>query len=111
MRYLKQLEFLDLSNNKLSKAEGADFMPTQLVALKLQGNPLCKKENKYAYRKDFVLKLGDSLTEIDRLEVQPAEKLSYKGLLPKMKIGNFLADLERKTQVQESSERLDSEIR
>lgn len=85
-------------------------MPENLLALKLQGNPLVTEgANKFTYRRDFILAL-ENLEELDRLKVLPAERLNYQGLLPKVKIMNLLTDLELKTQQDESYLRLEIEI-
>ena len=97
LRFLQKLEFLDLSGNKIKEAEVA-YLPKNLFALKLLGNPLCQEgAHRFSYRKDFVLAL-ENLDTFDKLEVLPAERMSYKGLLPKVKILNLLSDLESKTQ-------------
>ena len=75
LRSLKSLEFLDLRNNKLP-SDGAANLPPQLIVLKLQGNPLCGENGKFGYRKDFVSSLTE-LTELDKIEVQVAERLHY----------------------------------
>jgi hypothetical protein len=47
------------------------------MVLKLQGNPLANSgTTKFAYRREFVLALGD-LEEFDKINVLPAERLSY----------------------------------
>ena len=60
------------------------------MVLKLQGNPLTNSgSTKFAYRKEFVLVLGD-LEEFDKINVLPAERLSYQGQLPKLNITKLL---------------------
>lgn len=47
------------------------------MVLKLQGNPCtANAENKFAYRKDYVIELCD-LEVLDKLNVLPAERLYY----------------------------------
>ena len=38
----------------------------------------------------------EELSELDRIEVQTAERLAYKGVLPRVKVQNLLSDLEQK---------------
>ena len=76
LRFLQKLEFLDLSGNKIKEAEVA-YLPTNLFALKLLGNPLCQEgTHKFSYRRDFVLAL-ENLDTLDKVEVLPAERMSY----------------------------------
>jgi Leucine-rich repeat (LRR) protein len=58
--YLTQLEFLDLSSNNLSSLSPY-HIPRNLVVLKLHGNPLTtlNSDNKYEYRRPFVLELHE----------------------------------------------------
>jgi Leucine-rich repeat (LRR) protein len=68
------LEFLDLSNNKITKLDPEESLPSSLMFLKARGNPF--SVNHITYRKPFVLLL-ENLAEFDRLDVLPAERLSY----------------------------------
>lgn len=77
LSYLKALEFLDLSGN-LIKQLNPKHIPERLVVLKLHGNPLIdsNSNNKYEYRKPFVLWL-EELDKLDKINVLPVERLSY----------------------------------
>jgi Leucine-rich repeat (LRR) protein len=60
LSYLTRLEFLDLRENRLQSLDPC-FIPRHLVVLKLHGNPFTttNQENKYEYRRPFVLELPD----------------------------------------------------
>ena len=96
--YLPQLNFIDLSQNKLSDSSNLSKLSKSIVMLRLHGNPLCSEldGDRFTYRKPFVLALPE-LEELDGISVIAAERLSYQGLLPKkVKVFNVLTDLERK---------------
>ena len=61
-----------------------------LLMLKLQGNPIVDKE--MTYREPIVMCLP-VLEELDKLPVNPVERLFYQGLLPKVKIFKVLTEL------------------
>ncbi len=61
-----------------------------LLMLKLQGNPIVDKE--MTYRKPIVVCLP-VLEELDKLPINQVERLSYQGLLPKVKIFKVLTEL------------------
>jgi len=92
--YLAKLEFLDLSNNLLQDLDPHNI-PKQLVVLKLQGNPFTQRDpdNKYEYRKPFVLHLQD-LDKLDKISIMPVERLSYQGMMPKVNIQRVLKETE-----------------
>jgi len=94
LSYLMKLEFLDLSNNKIDHHK-TDCFPEGLLVLKLQGNPLCQatdaSAHKFSYRSVYVENLAN-LDLLDNIEVLQAERLSYKGLLPRMNLQKMLKD-------------------
>ena len=49
MAYLNDLEFLDLSNNKISEIDAEEDLPQSLMFLKLRGNPIAADQ--FGYRK------------------------------------------------------------
>lgn len=61
-------------------------LPANLLSLKLLGNPIeqrASESNKLAaYRKPFVLHLTQ-LEDMDKLEIMPAERMTYMGTLPR----------------------------
>ena len=62
LSYLSHLDFLDLSNNKIEDNK-IDYLPANLMIVKLQGNPLCQATDaglhKYHYRKQYVMALPE----------------------------------------------------
>jgi hypothetical protein len=79
-----------------------------LMMLKLQGNPIVDKE--MTYRKQFVVSLS-VLEELDKLPVNAVERLSYQGLLPKVKIQKVLVELSEQVIQIEASRKLDFELK
>jgi Leucine-rich repeat (LRR) protein len=75
LSHLKNLAFLDLSFNQIDSVETSQ-LPSGLMILRLNKNPV---EN---YREKLVVYLTD-LVELDRVKVVQAERLWYRGLLPK----------------------------
>ena len=75
--HLKNLAFLDISNNLIEKCD-SDDLPENLIIVRMSKNPV-KPE---VYRKKLVMALND-LTELDKIKVVAAERLWYHGLLPK----------------------------
>lgn len=98
LSYLSKLEFVDLCNNKIDHHK-VECLPECLLVLKLQGNPLCQASDasahRWSYRKVYVEALAN-LDQIDKVEVLQAERLSYKGLLPRMNLKTLLQDQETK---------------
>jgi hypothetical protein len=50
------------------------------------------------------------LQELDKIEVLQAERLSYQGLLPKVKLENLLMELIQKRAKEEAGLRLEQEL-
>ena len=86
LNHLVNLEFLDLSDNLIEAVNDISQIPQNILSLKLIGNPIEQRalESKQlsAYRKPFVLGLAD-LTDMDKVEVIAAERMSYQGILPR----------------------------
>ena len=80
MSHLTELQFLDLSNNKIAEVDNFEELPTNLLSLKLIGNPIEQQAMEIkelaAYRKPFVLHLSE-LEDMDKIEIVPAERMSY----------------------------------
>ena len=62
------------------------------------------------YRKQFVVSLP-VLEELDKLPVNAVERLSYQGLLPKVKIHKVLVELSEQVIQREASRKLDFELK
>lgn len=99
MAYLNDLEFLDVSNNKIEEIDIEDGLPSSLLFLKVKGNLF--RTDTFDYRKEYVLLL-ENLIELDRIEVQPAERLSYQGILPRYNVTKALTDLAEKREREEA---------
>lgn len=86
LRSLTSLQFLDLSNNKIEEVDNLQELPPNLLALKMIGNPIEQQavaiKELAAYRKPFVLHLK-LLEDMDKIEIDPAERMSYEGNLPR----------------------------
>ena len=75
--HLNHLAFLDLSSNLIELCDNI-CLPSSLIILRLSKNPILPE----TYRKPLVMYLND-LTELDKIKVVQAERLWYRGLLPK----------------------------
>ena len=84
LSHLEELQALDLSNNKIEEIGDLNELPPNLMSLKLLGNPIeqrAAEANQLSkYRKPLVLHL-QLLEQLDKIEIIPAEKMSYMGLL------------------------------
>lgn len=99
---------MDLSNNKIETVTPAESFPEGLMFLKLRGNPIAA--NGFGYRKQFVEALPE-LQELDKIKVLAAERLSYQGLLPKVKIDKLLTDLMEERAKSDATRRLEFELK
>lgn len=84
MRNLASLQFLDISNNKIEQIDNLQELPSNLLALKMIGNPMEQRASQTkelaAYRKPFVLHFK-LLEDLDKIEVDAAERMYYEGVL------------------------------
>lgn len=102
---MNKLSFLDLSNNEIEKLE-VEELPQNLMILKMIENPVAKKSA--TYRKEVVVKL-ESLEELDRIKVIPAERLAYKGLI-KINVDSLLDKFKQERQLKDARERMEQEM-
>ena len=86
LNHLVALQFLDLSDNQIEAVSDLNQLPSNLLSLKLKGNPIEQQASESgrlaAYRKPFVLHLTQ-LEDLDKLEIVAAERMSYLGTLPR----------------------------
>ena len=84
LSHLTELQHLDLSSNLLEDIEDMNELPPNLLSLKMIGNPMEQRavESRALaeYRKPFVLHLS-ALVDLDKLEIMPAERMGYQGIL------------------------------
>ena len=77
---------MDLSNNLIEDVNDLNELPPNLLALKFIGNPIEQRamDSKIlsSYRKPIVLHLR-LLEDLDKIEVDIAERMTYEGKLPR----------------------------
>ena len=80
LNHLNELQLLDLSNNLIVEVEDLNQLPNNLLSLKFIGNPIEQEAKECrelaSYRKPFVMHL-QQLEDLDKIEIVPAERMSY----------------------------------
>merc|ERR1711935_710946 len=110
LAHLKNLVFFDVSDNKIEEFDPDSELPKGLQIVRMNDNPV--EQNDKKYREKLIVALDD-LVELDRLQVIQAERLLYKGLLPKHlhpQVNNRLKQLRKEKMEQEAREKLEFEV-
>lgn len=101
---------MDVRYNEIAEFDAKNDLPANVLVLKVTGNPFINKDQeKKVYRKPIVLAL-EKLEELDKLPVNQAERLAYRGLLPKFNVSKSLKEIEDKILAEEATERMEKEL-
>lgn len=107
---LKELVFLDLSFNQISKINPKRELPKALTYLRMHDNPVASSDPEY--RQKCVVAL-DMLLEMDRIKCVMEERMIYRGLLPgkgMARVEQLLTKYRKERQEQEARERMEFDL-
>ena len=90
--HLRELSYLNLSSNKIQEFQPSIELPVNISMLHMNQNPVEMEDPDY--RKRIVCAL-EYLTELDKIKVVAAERMTYRGLLPHSSLAKVQANLEK----------------
>lgn len=108
--HLENLIYFNINNNLIEEFNPEEELPKNLQIVRMFGNPVETSDPKY--REKLVIALDD-LCELDKIKVIQAERLWYKGLLPKhlkFSVEEKLNQFKKERMQEEAREKMEWEL-